>query len=69
MTDAQMLADAYVATIGRFANGCPEYVHPTYGRSHHIMRRLRQLVGEAECDRLIFAALGKQAGLKGYEKL
>jgi len=56
----QELAKAYVKTINGQPNGWGQYVHPTLGRSDFIMLRLRQLVGEQECDRLIDEQLAKK---------
>jgi hypothetical protein len=54
---AQQLAQAYAETINGPANGWGQHVHPTLGISHAIMWRLRKMVGEAEADRLIDAAM------------
>ena len=49
----QQLAQAYVETICGPANGWGQHVHPVLGQSHYIMLRIRNKVGESECDRLI----------------
>ena len=49
----QELAKAYAETITGPPNGWGEHVHPDLGRSDYIMLRIRQLVGDQECNRLI----------------
>ena len=51
------LAKAYAETIYGPANGWGQHVHPTLGRSDYIMFALRKLVGDAECNELIDAAM------------
>jgi hypothetical protein len=54
---AKDLATAYVKALRGPPNGWGQFTHPLYGRSDHIMFRIRQLVGEAECNRLIDEAM------------
>jgi hypothetical protein len=49
----QELAKAYAKTITGPANGWGQHAHSTLGLSDFIMLRIRELVGEQECDRLI----------------
>ena len=53
LNTATHLAEIYVKTVNGPANAWGQYCHPAYGQSHDIMRRIRQLVGEKWCDRLI----------------
>lgn len=57
----EQIAKAYVETINGPANGWGQHVHPTLGRSHAIMLRLRRMVGEEECERLLDAAMKQPA--------
>jgi hypothetical protein len=54
---AQELAKAYAETLHKAPNAWGHHVHDTLGRSDNIMWKLRQLVGDDECDRLIDEAL------------
>jgi hypothetical protein len=53
----EQLAKAYAETINGPADGWGQHKHPTQGESGHIMLRIRRLVGEEECDRLIDEAM------------
>jgi hypothetical protein len=51
------LAQAYAETIRGPANAWGQHVHKTLGRSDYIMLKLRERVGEIECNHLIWEAM------------
>ncbi len=55
MTPEKKLAKAYADALNSWPNSWGQYCHPIEGRSDFIMNRLRNLVGDDECQRLISA--------------
>ena len=58
--DKYELAKAYAETIYGPANGWGQHVHPRYGISHAIMRRLYAIAGEQEATRLLDIEMAAQ---------
>ncbi len=61
----EIAAREYVATLNGPENGLGQNVHPVYGRSDYMLRRMCEYFGEAETNAAIDAEFTNRKGKHG----